>query len=111
MFFDNYTNTGLQGTLAVTKNIAFQLGLSVGSDTAPWNYSATRRNPFPNALYPNSTYQKDPGAQPSVAGCLRYQSDGGSDNIYLCADAINSGTYGYNNLQWYGGTYYHKFSD
>jgi hypothetical protein len=26
-------------------------------------------------------------------------------------DAINSGTYGYNNLQWYGVTYYHKFNE
>src|SRR5205085_9308144 len=32
-------------------------------------------------------------------------------NIYLCADAINSGVWGYNNLQWFGGTYYHKFND
>jgi hypothetical protein len=109
--FDNYTNTGLQGTLAVTKNIFFQLGLSVGSDTAPWNVDRRLRNPFPNPLFPGNTYKRDPGAQPSVAGCLRYQTDSGNDNIYLCADAINDGTWGYNNLQWYGGTYYHKFSD
>jgi hypothetical protein len=109
--FDNFTNTGVQGTLAVTKNIFFQLGLSVGSDTAPWNYGRRLRNPSPNPLYPDPTYPKDPGAQPSVAGCLRYQTDSGNDNVYLCADAINNGTYGYNNLQWYGGTYYHKFDD
>src|SRR3954467_4787060 len=77
--FDNYTNTGLQGTLAVTKNIFFQLGLTVGSDTAVWNYDRRIRNPFPNALYPGSTYKRDPGAQPSVSGCLRYQSDSGND--------------------------------
>jgi len=26
-------------------------------------------------------------------------------------DGINSGAWGYNNLQWYGFTYYHKFND
>jgi hypothetical protein len=26
-------------------------------------------------------------------------------------DGINSGVWGYNNLQWYGFTYYHKFND
>jgi hypothetical protein len=26
-------------------------------------------------------------------------------------NSINNGTWGYNNLQWYGFTYYHKFSD
>src|SRR5215470_10325980 len=33
------------------------------------------------------------------------------DSFYLCADGINNGTWGYNNLQWYGGTYYHKFDE
>jgi Putative beta-barrel porin-2, OmpL-like. bbp2 len=39
------------------------------------------------------------------------KTDSGNDNVYFCADAINSGTYGYNNLQWYGMTFYHKFND
>ena len=38
--WDNYTNTGFQGTLAVTKNWILQLGLTVGSDTMPWNAGA-----------------------------------------------------------------------
>ena len=29
----------------------------------------------------------------------------------MVADAINGGQWGYNNLQWYGVTYYHKFND
>jgi hypothetical protein len=29
----------------------------------------------------------------------------------LVADAINGGQWGYNNLQWLGGTYYHKIND
>jgi Putative beta-barrel porin-2, OmpL-like. bbp2 len=110
--FDNYTNTGIQSTLAVTKNFFLQLGLTVGTEAPFWHASASIPNPFPNQLYPNGSFHKDPGAQwPSVTTCARYQTDSGNDNIYLCADAINNGEWGYNNLQWFGGTYYHKFND
>ena len=109
--FDNYTNTGIQGTLAVSKNLFLQLGVSIGSDTALWNYRKTIANPFPNPLYPGTRYRKDPGALPSVTGCIRYETNSARDGVYFCADAINSGTYGYNNLQWYGMTYYHRFND
>jgi hypothetical protein len=88
-----------------------QLGLSVGSDTMPWHYKATIANPFPNALYPGKTMPKDPGAVPSVTAGVRYTTDSGNDNIYVVADAINGGQWGYNNLQWFGVTYYHKFND
>ncbi|WMT78807.1 outer membrane beta-barrel protein [Bradyrhizobium sp. Ash2021] len=109
--FDNYTNTGIQATLAATKNWMFQLGVSVGSDTLPWNYKATIANPFPNPLFPGTTLPKDPGAVPSVTGGVRWTSDSGNDSIYVVADAINGGQWGYNNLQWYGLTAYHKFND
>jgi hypothetical protein len=109
--FDNYTNTGLQATYAVTKNFFLQFGVTVGSDTAPWNMGKRVPNPFPNAVFPDSSILKDPGAMPSFTGCARYQTDSGNDNIYLCADAENTSVWGYNNLQWYGGTYYHKFND
>ena len=45
--FDNYTNTGLQGSLALNKNWIVQLGLSDGSDTLPWHAGATTPNPSP----------------------------------------------------------------
>jgi Putative beta-barrel porin-2, OmpL-like. bbp2 len=109
--YDNYTNTGVQATLAVTKNLFLQLGLTAGTEAMPWHLTAKIPNPFPNPLYPDSTFKKDPGAMPSITTCARYQTDTGRDNIYLCADAINSGEWGYNNLQWVGGTYYHKFND
>ena len=56
---------------------------------------------------------------PERSGCarrasprgVRCTSDSGNDNIYIVANAINGGTWGYNNLQWYGLTYYHKFND
>jgi hypothetical protein len=110
--FDNYTNTGLQATLAATKNWTLQLGYSVGSDTLPWNEGAHLTNMLPgNALYPGATFLKDPGATPSVTGGIRYTTDSGNDSIYVVADAINGGQWGYNNLQWYGVTAYHKFND
>jgi hypothetical protein len=109
--FDNYTNTGVQTTLAATKNWFLQLGVSVGSDTLPWHAGATIPNPFPNPLYPGLTMPKDPGAVPSITAGVRWQSDSGNDNVYVVADAINGGQWGYNNLQWFGITYYHKFND
>src|SRR5260370_41385115 len=109
--FDNYPNTGIQAPPAATKNWMFQWGVSVGSDTMPWNYKATIANPFPNPLFPGTTMPKDPGAVPSVTAGVRWTSDSGNDSIYVVGDAINSGTWGYNNLQWYGVTAYHKFND
>ena len=109
--FDNYTNTGLQATMALTKNWSC-------SWASPWAPKRRRgmpgqklANPFPNPVYPGTTMPIDPGAQPSITGCLRYQSESGHDNVYMCADAINNGKWGYNNLQWYGMTWYHKFTE
>ncbi len=109
--FDNYTNTGLQSTLAVTKNWMLQLGVSVGSDTMPWNAGAEDRQPVPESAVPGTTMLKDPGAVPSITGGVRWTSDSGNDSVYVVADAINNGTWGYNNLQWYGLTAYHKFNE
>jgi hypothetical protein len=109
--YDNYTNTGIQTTWALSKNWFVQLGLTVGTEAMPWHWGQRIPNPFPNPLYPDATMLKDPGAKPSLTGCVRYQTDSGNDNIYLCADAINDGIWGYNNLQWFGGTYYHKFNE
>ncbi len=109
--YDNFTNTGILGTLAVTKNWIVQLGVVASTDTVPWNIGARIPNPDPNALYPGTTMLEDPGAQPSATVGLRWTSDNGRDDIYLVANSINSGVWGYDNLQWLGGTYYHKFND
>jgi hypothetical protein len=109
--FDNYTNTGVELTLAATKNWTIQAGLTVGTEAMPWHIGQTIANPFPNALFPNATMAKDPGAQPSGTFGVRWTSDSGNDDINFVADGINNGTWGYNNLQWYGMTYYHKFND
>ena len=110
--FDNYTNTGVEVTAAATKNWIVQLGVSVGSDTMPWNAGARVTNLMPgNPLYPGATMLKDPGAVPSGTVGLRWTSDDGKDDLNIVMDAWNGGQWGYNNLQWVGLTYYHKLSD
>jgi hypothetical protein len=109
--FDNYTNTGVQATLAVTKNWIFQVGSTIGTEAMPWHWGETIPNPVPNPLYPGSTMLKDPGAVPSVTLGVRWTSDDGKDDLNVVADGINGGQWGYNNLQWYGVTYYHKLND
>ncbi len=115
---DNYTNEGVVVSTALTKNLILQTGISVGTEAPPWHLDDKINNPYPNTattpnpLYPGKTFSKDPGAQlPTYTVCLRYGWNNGSDNIQPCANGINDGRYGYNNLQWYGITYYHKFSD
>jgi hypothetical protein len=109
--YDNYTNHGLIGTLALTKNWFVEGGVSIGTDTAPWHWGQKINNPFPNPTFPDNTMLKDPGAVPSFAGGIRWQSDSGYDTIYATVDGINPGSWGYNNLQWMGGTFYHKFNE
>jgi hypothetical protein len=109
--FDNYTNTGVELTLAATKNWTIQAGITVGTEAMPWHVGATIANPIPNAIFSGTTMLKDPGAQPSGTFGVRYTTDSGNDDINFVADGINNGTWGYNNLQWYGFTYYHKFND
>jgi hypothetical protein len=114
--FDNYTNEGVQTTTALTKNWFFQFGVSVGTEAAPWHLGRTIPNPntpgtLGAQLYPGSTMPLDPGAVPSIAAGIRWQSDNGYDNVYAVVDGINGGTWGYNNLQWKGITWYHKFNE
>jgi hypothetical protein len=108
--FDNYTNTGLIGTLALNKNWFLQLGLTVGTEAMPWQVGETVPNPFPNPVFPGNTMLKNPGAQPSVTAGVRWQSDSGWDAVYVVENGINNGTWGYNNLQWTGLTWYHRFN-
>jgi Putative beta-barrel porin-2, OmpL-like. bbp2 len=109
--YDNYTNTGFEFTLAATKNWMFQLGLTTGTESLPWHVGVKIANPDPNLLFPGTTMPKDPGAVPSVTGGVRWSSDSGNDDFNIVANGINGGQWGYNNLQWYGLTYYHKFND
>jgi hypothetical protein len=92
--YDNYTNTGVIGTLQLNRNWTVQTGVTIGTDSIPFN-----------------DQMKDPGLQPSLTACARWQSDTAYNTVYSCANAINNGTYGYNNLQQYTTTFYHKFND
>ena len=108
--FDNYTNTGVIGSLKLTNNWLLQLGVNWGTETGPWNTThISLINPATG--YPGYQGERDPGAQPSITGCAQWQNDTAYDALYLCANAINNGLWGYNNLQWFGGTYYHKFDE
>ncbi len=108
--FDNYTNTGVISTLALNRNWFLQVGWTVGTDTMPWHLGQTVPNPFPNPIFPGRTMPRDPGAQPSLTAGLRWQSDSGRDAVYVVENGINNGAWGYNNLQWTGLTWYHRFS-
>jgi len=92
--YDNYTNTGVNAAFHLDKNWMVQVGLLDGTETALW-----------------VSHKQDPGNQPSLEACVRWTSNTAYDNLYVCADGINNGTWGYNNLQWYGFTYYHKFNE
>ena len=110
--YDNYTNTGIQGSVALTRNLIFQLGISDGTETPLWHASARATNLVPyNPLYTGATFAKDPGNQPSFTSCIRHSWDDEHNNIQPCVNGINRGNWGYNNLQWYGATFYHKFND
>jgi hypothetical protein len=109
--YDNYTNHGLITTTALTKNLTYTLGIVASTDTAPWHIGETMPNPFPNVVNPGNTMLRDPGSMPSLTTGVRWTSNSGYDTIYLVADGLNTGTWGYNNLQWIGGTYYHKFNE
>ncbi len=121
--YDNYTNEGLQATLALTPDLFLQLGVAAGTEASPTHLFAMQNNLLPvlpasagfgavaNPLYSGARFPKDPGAQPSITACVRYGWDDERNDINACADAINDGRWGYNNLQWYGLTYYHKWND
>jgi hypothetical protein len=108
---DNYTNEGIITTTALAKNLFLQLGVTVGTEATFLHAGEKINNPDPNELYPGNKYLRDPGARPSGTACLRYTWNNGSDNIQPCANGLNTGVWGYNNLQWYGFTYYHRFND
>jgi hypothetical protein len=86
--FDPFTQTGILTTVKINNRWLVQAGLSAGNDIAPW---AT-------------------DAKPSLTACVSYTFNQGNDNLYPCASGINSGKYGYNNVQLFVTTWYHKFN-
>jgi len=122
--WDNYTNEGIQLTQALTKNWILQLGTTIGTEATFWHWNATEPNPYvasasnaagfgpgEDPLYPGARMLVDPGAVPSITAGFRWTSDDGHDDFNFVMDAWNGGQWGYNNLQWIGFTYYHKWND
>jgi hypothetical protein len=86
--YDCYTQSGINITTKLTDHWMLQTGLSGGCDAALWT--------------------QDAKATGTV--CLSYTYSKGGDNIYGCANSINSGKYAYNNLAAYYLTWYHKIN-
>jgi hypothetical protein len=85
---DPFTDTGIIGTVKLDNHWLVQFGLTASHDVAPWTSDA----------------------KPSLTACASYTFRGGNDNLYPCINGINDGKYGYNNLQMFDATWYHKFS-
>jgi hypothetical protein len=85
---DPFTDTGVLATIQVTPQMVVQAGVSASHDVAPWTADA----------------------KPSFTGCVSYTTKDVNNNFYLCANGINDGTYAFNNLQMYDGTWYHRFN-
>ena len=109
--FDNYTNEGIIASYQANRNWILQAGVTIGTE-ATFNHAwQTTTNVNPNLLYPGKTFKVDPGARPSGTVCTRFNSDDGKTSFNACANGINNGEWGYNNLQWKGITFYHAFDD
>jgi hypothetical protein len=85
---DPFTDTGIIGTVRLNDRWLVQLGLTASHDVAPWSRDA----------------------KPSATACISYTFNQGNDNVYPCVNGINNGRYGYNNLQMFDNTWYHKFN-
>jgi hypothetical protein len=88
--YDCYTQTGVNATLKVSRGVLLQAGISAGCEATPWT--------------------KAPDAKPTFNACADFTFHNGNDSIYPCLNALNSGKYGYNNLNSVYNTWYHKFS-
>jgi len=109
--FDNYTNEGIVGSLQLNKNWILQLGAEIGTEATFDHLYQSIPNTNPNLLYPGTSFKRDPGARPAGTYCARYNSDDGKTDVNVCGNGLNSGEWGYNNLQWAGFTVYHTFNE
>jgi hypothetical protein len=85
---DPFTDTGILATIKLSDQWLMQAGLTASHDVAPWSSDA----------------------EPSGDLCINYTTHSVNDNVYACANGINSGKYAFNNIQQYDVTEYHKFS-
>ncbi len=86
--YDCYTQNGVNLTTKLSGHWTVQEGVSAGCESAPW---------ISNAKLTGNA-------------CLSYTWTDGGDNLYACANSVNSAKYAYNNLQGYYLTWYHKIN-
>ncbi|MGA9569081.1 MAG: outer membrane beta-barrel protein [Candidatus Acidiferrales bacterium] len=89
--FDCYTQTGINTTTRLNEHWTVQVGVSPGCEIAPWKQSGSL-------------------AKLTLNACVQYLWRDAQDDIYFCANSINSGKYAYNNLNAYYFTWYHKIN-
>jgi hypothetical protein len=87
-FASPLTSTGALATVKFSDKWLVQAGITDGHDVAPWTNDA----------------------QPSGTFCLNYTTTSVNDSVYVCANGINDGDYGFDNLQQFDATWYHRFS-
>jgi hypothetical protein len=87
--YDCYTQQGINATTKLNDHWMVQTGISAGCDAAIWT--------------------KDAKATGTV--CVNYAWREYKDDIYACANSINSNKYAYNNLGAYYLTWYHKINE
>ena len=81
------------------------IGLTIGTDTAPWHYGQKIANPFPNPTVSRTPpITKDPGAMPSLAGACAGRATAATTPS-IPDRRHQQRHWGYNNLQWHGFTY------
>jgi len=85
---DPFTDTGVLATIQLNDRLVVQAGVSASHDVAPWTADA----------------------KPSFMGCVSATTKSVNDNFYVCANGINDGTYAFNNIQMFDGTWYHRFA-
>jgi hypothetical protein len=90
---DPYTQFGLVATTKLDPKGQWQIqyGISAGNDVAPWAAHGE--------------------AQPTFTFGINYTTADDRNNIYIVANSINDGKFGYNNLQSYYATWYHIFAN
>jgi hypothetical protein len=87
--YDAYTQQGVLLTTKLNNQWSIQGGLTDGNDIAVWTK----------------------GAKLTGLAAVQWTSKSNNDSIYLVANSLNSGKYGYNNLQEFVATWSHRFNN
>lgn len=87
-YIDPFTDTGVITTVKLSDRWLVQGGIIAGHDVAPWTSDA----------------------KASGTACVDYTSKDVNNNVYVCANGINSAKFAYDNVQQFDATWYHRFS-